>query len=262
MSLKFIKNEYPGYCTLITFTQFVKALNIPFHEFIEEIENIPKVPKEVQELWEGIRTGRKEYEDIKRDYFREDDNGHALYDDVDTFLENIYAVQNGMEIKPIIEATRTKKDRVMYDRDKMLMFFEKFCDRCEEVPFIIEFFSFIDKKFVLPDHVYITTMAKGNGGYYWIRAYNSDTDGVVQWYSPDVPCPLIFGEAKDYAKKGEDPIYTDKLPGADPAPKNISWTSVWGDLKGKDRSVVVDKKTNEDRIHKTENFSFRELFPF
>lgn len=219
MSIPFIKNESPGYCVLITFYQFIKALNMSFNEFMNSFPTTP--PKEAHDKrmpkwWDDIYSGRAKYKELQRIFFKEDDEGVQMYDICDPFLEGIFKIQNGMDINKVIDSTKSfdKDDKHYWDDKKLEAWYAAYKDKCKEVPFVCEWLNFMNKRFTWPDHVYITTMCDDVGGQYRIRAYNSDNQqGVVETLSKEMLAPLVFGTTDSYPDEGELPHYNEVKPG-------------------------------------------------
>lgn len=216
MPLQFIQNEYPGYCVLITFYMMIKALRMSFSEFRNNLLsigiNLPKNEK-IRKWWDDIHHGKAEYNDLKRAFFREDTNGKSMYDEVDPFVELIYEIQNGMNVTDMINRTKNWNTVHTWDNKKLAQWYDCFKNRCEEVPFVVEFLNFENKDLVPQDHVYITTMQPGLNGMFKIRNYNSDRDGVIETYSKEFICPLIYGLIDEFPDEGELPDYKEKKPG-------------------------------------------------
>ena len=227
MGIKFIKNEAPGYCVLISFYQFVKALNMSCQEFLNHLpkQGAEEIIKTLQNerfstYWDNIYKGRVQYEALQKQFFK----GAKDYDMLDPFTEAMYKYQCGLDIKKAEDKTKTFDDDFHeWENKKLMKFFEAFDDRCEEVPFFIHFCNFMNSKFTYPDHIYVATM-KTEGHYtddrgkekplYRIKAYNSDNQqGVVEEVMKDPVCPLVFGHAKGYPDYGELPEYLCIKPG-------------------------------------------------
>lgn len=222
MTVPFIKNEAPGYCVLISFFQFVKALNMTCQEFLNDLprDDADKVltflknPK-FQKLWDDIFRGKVKYKELQRIFFKPDNSVTEIYEMLDPFTEAMYKYQCGLDIKKAEDETKTfDDDHHKWDNKKIMKFYDAFKDRCEEVPFFVHFCNFLNKKFTYPDHIYVTTMQDDIGGKYRIKAYNSDNQqGVVQEVLSDPVCPLVFGWARGFPDYGELPTYVEIKPG-------------------------------------------------
>ena len=212
MVLKFIPNEYPGYCVLITFFQTIKALNMSFNQFKNHIQEVV-ADERIKKWWDDIYKGKVEIEDLKRQFFRENEDGQSMYDLVDPFVEQLYEIQNGMNVTDTLDKTTSWNVVHKWDNEKMLRWYNTFKQKCEEVPFVVEFLNFKDKKLYPNDHVYVATMQDGLGDNYKIRNYNSDREGVIEQYTPGFVCPLIYGYIEELPEKNERPEYLEKKPG-------------------------------------------------
>lgn len=219
MTVQFIRNEAPGYCVLITFYQFIKAMHMSYNEFVNTFPGTP--PKELFDKrmpgwWDGIHSGRMKYPELKRVFFRPDGEGVEMYDVCDPFLEGIFKIQSGLDIHQVINKTKNfdKDIKNYWDDNKMEAWYDAYRDRCQEVPFVCCWLNFMHKKFTWPDHVYLSTLQDDLGKRYRIRCYNSDSpQGVVETTTDDMLDPLMFGTTHGYPKEDELPFYDNIKPG-------------------------------------------------
>ena len=240
--LKFIRNEYPGFCVLISFTHFVQAMNMPFQEFMNDLpEEALKIVKKfltkdkdntVKNIWDNLHKGTVTFEGLKRDFFQ----GKKYYDMLDPFTEAVYEAQCGLKIHAAEDKTSHFHTDAFHkwSNKKIFRFYDAFKDRCAAVPYFTHFVNFIDKDahFTYPDHIFVTTMedfneymdpvAKKKRKQYRIRAYNSDNQqGMVEQVLKDPPCPLIFGWARGFPDYGELPEYFSIKPGGQPSDPEV-----------------------------------------
>ena len=155
MTVQFIRNEAPGYCVLITFYQFIKAMHMSYNEFVNTFPGTP--PKELFDKrmpgwWDGIHSGRMKYPELKRVFFRPDGEGVEMYDICDPFLEGIFKIQSGLDIHQVINKTKNfdKDIKNYWDDNKMEAWYDAYRDRCQEVPFVCCWLNFMHKKFTWP----------------------------------------------------------------------------------------------------------------
>ena len=108
MTVQFIQNESPGYCVLITFFEFIKAMHMSYNEFVNTFPGKPPkqlFDKRMQGWWDGIHNGKLKYPELKRMFFKPDFEGVAMYDICDPFLEGVFKVQTGLDIHKVIDHT-------------------------------------------------------------------------------------------------------------------------------------------------------------
>ena len=194
----FIKNEYPGYCALITFYQFVKQMNMSFNEFNNLVR--PMTNGVIRRLWDDIFTGKVSYEELKREFFK---NDSFMYKNVDEFVKVLYRLQTGMDADTLMDMTEDyDKDVHFWNKDCIENFFDLAGQGVlgNEVPFVTEVFPFEKKKFKKPEHVFITSMERLPSGEYRIRQYDSDENFVEDYISKDPYIPLIYGKSVNPAK--------------------------------------------------------------
>ena len=241
--LKFIRNEYPGYCVLISCIHFVQALNMSFQEFMnhlpkDSLEILKKFFKEkdpehvTQIVWDNIHKGKATFENLKKEFF----NGKKYYDQLDPFTEAVYEAQCGLKIHEAEDKTSNfhTDAKHHWSNKKIFQFYNAFKDRCDSVPYFTHFVNFIgkDAHFTYPDHIFVTTMedfneytdpvTKQKRKQYRIRAYNSDNQqGMVEQVLKDPVCPLIFGWAKGFPDYGQLPEYITIKPGGTPSDPGV-----------------------------------------
>ena len=208
--MEFIRNKYPGYCSLITFYQLVKALNMDYNEFKEKLYLMTRNENEIRKLWNEIKEGKKSYREIAKDYFeKKKGKDHSMYEVIDPFLKIVYKIQTGLDVDEMLDTVKSyKNDLIQWDPIHLNHWFDLFNNTNgktnNEVPFLTEFFSFPNFKFMRPEHIFIqTAQMKTPGGKFHIKEYNSDEDKIRE-YESDTIVPLMYGlisKKEDLEKK-------------------------------------------------------------
>lgn len=199
--IKFIKNKEPGYCSLITFWQLVKALGMDYNEFKSKLWFNTPDEKFIREIWNKIVEGKTTFETLEKDFFEKklDGGKKSLFDYIDEFNKVVYKAQTGIPIDFALNNVKTIHDKISWDEDKLIDTYEKFFQTVPAVPFLTETFCFDGaKKFHKPEHIYITTIEKKiPGGPWTIINYDNDEDGPYEYLSKHLHEPINYLSAGD-----------------------------------------------------------------
>lgn len=207
--VQFMKSKDPSQDALITFWQFVKATGMDYNEFKSTLGFSKKDEIALRNIWDKIHDGKIKFEILEKEFNEKKLNGgtQSLGDHILPFLKFLYEAQTGISDT---DAVQDFNDDIMdWDTDRIYDTYEKLFQRVPEVPFITKLlpFSGEKKRVAGPAHMYITTVErKIPGGPFTVREYDSDREGIQEYVSNSMHCPLIYdwinGDGTELQKPG------------------------------------------------------------